>query len=213
MESIYLFIDYSSFSTPIILLLSIIFGYKGKNFDPTIKVLFYYCILGLANDLLSRLSSRLTGSNLLFINTYNVIELVCLFLVIKLNSPYLKKFYNYLFVFFLCYNIYEFIVIDFKDFEQYQSYSKSINSIFLLIISLVHIIKDLKADKDFHLSKLFIFMIIYLTFNAFINLPINYLVNYDNMVIFVIWFLNMLNINTFYTFIVYHLWKNGKTHK
>lgn len=211
MEFIYLFIDSTSYITPFILVLGILLSYERKNFDATIKVLFFYCLLGLINDLLSRLSSHYMGSNLMFINTYNLIELVCLYWIIKLNSTHITKLYHYIFAIFILYNAYEFWVIDFKDFNQYQSYSKSVNSIFLLIISLIHITKDLKTDKEFYLSKLFTFLIIYLTFNAFINLPINYLVNYDNIIIFIIWFLNMLNINIFYTFIVYHLWKNGKT--
>lgn len=210
MDFIYLFIDYTSYITPIVLVFAILLSYKRKNFDYTVKVLFYYCMLGLTNDILSRLSSRLMGSNLIYINIYNLIELVCLYLIIKSNSIHINKLYNYIFGIFILYNAFEFWVIDFNNFEQYQSYSRSINSIFLLIITLIHITKDLKKDEEFYLSKLFTFLIIYLTFSAFINLPINYLVNYDNIVIFIIWFLNMLNINIFYIFIVYHLWENGK---
>lgn len=167
--------------------------------------------LSLMNDLMSRVVSHLIQNNLLFINTYNIIEVVCLFAIIKANSIKFNQYIKYLLLPILLYNFYELIFTDYIDYTNYQNYSNSINCIFLLIICFSQLVKHIKSEKYGITYQLYIFLIIYLTFSTFLNLPMNFFVTYSNDIIYVIWLTNIINVSAFYSYIVYLLWKNGKT--
>lgn len=168
-------------------------------------------VLSLLNDLLSRIVSHYIQNNLLFINTYNIIEIICLFLIIKSNSINFHRYIKFLLLPILLYNFYELLFTDYLDYTNYQNYSNSINCIFLLIICFSQLVKHIKSENYSLNYQLYIYLIIYLTFSTFLNLPMNFFVTYNDNIIYVIWLTNIINVSAFYLFIVYLLWKNGKT--
>lgn len=213
MELIYQIIDYLSYTTPIILLAGFFLCIYLKNKSKTNQLILLLFILGLSIDILSRIFARLYNNNLVFINIYNIVDLVILFLIIKSNSPNFKKGYWVFFVLILFYNFYDLFSIDFNKPLEYQSYSRSINSIFLLFISLLQLVKDIISNEFDQNKQLLIYLAIFLILNAFLNIPINFLINYSNYTIFIIWLINTININFFYSYLIYYIWKSGKIQK
>lgn len=213
MDLIYQIIDYLSFTTPIILIIGIYICVYQKNKSNTNRLILYLFLFGLIVDVLSRVFARLYNNNLVFINIYNILDLIILFLIIKTNSHNFKKGYWIFFVLILFYNFYDLFSIDFNKPLEYQSYSRSINSIFLLFISLLQLVKDIISNEIDHNKQLLIYIAIFLTLNAFLNIPINFLINYSNNTIFIIWLINTININFFYSYLLYYVWKSGKTPK
>lgn len=214
MELLYQIIDYISFVTPIILLIGVFSYIYVKNKTNTNRLILYLFLFGLIIDILSRIFAKIYNNNLIFINIYTIIDLIILYLIIKENSTNFKKYYHLIFSLVVLFNLYEFTSINFSNPIEYQSYSKSLNSIFLLFLSLIQIIKainlDLTNNKKY---SILIFLCIYLTFSAFLNIPINFLINYSNYTIFIIWLINSININLFYSYLIYYIWKSGKTQK
>lgn len=208
---IYLAIDTFSYITPLILIIGIIVFYVKRTQKTSLKFFILFLILSLSNDLLSRVVSHYYQNNLMFINTYNIIEVVCLFLIIKANSINFSPYLKLILLGILFYNFYELVDTDYQDYSKYQNYSNSINCIFLLVVCFSQLIKHIKTEKYGLTYQLYIYLIIYLTFSTFLNLPMNFFVTYNSDIIYIIWLTNIINVSAFYTYIVYILWKNGKT--
>lgn len=208
---IYLAIDTFSYITPLILIIGIIVFYVKRTQKTSLKFFILFLILSLSNDLLSRVVSHYYQNNLIFINTYNIIEVVCLFLIIKANSINFSPYLKLILLGILFYNFYELVDTDYQDYSKYQNYSNSINCIFLLVVCFSQLIKHIKTEKYGLTYQLYIYLIIYLTFSTFLNLPMNFFVTYNSDIIYIIWLTNIINVSAFYTYIVYILWKNGKT--
>lgn len=208
---IYLAIDTFSYITPLILIIGIIVFYVKRTQKTSLKFFILFLILSLSNDLLSRVVSHYYQNNLMFINTYNIIEVVCLFLIIKANSINFSSYLKLILLGILFYNFYELVDTDYQDYSKYQNYSNSINCIFLLVVCFSQLIKHIKTEKYGLTYQLYIYLIIYLTFSTFLNLPMNFFVTYNSDIIYIIWLTNIINVSAFYTYIVYILWKNGKT--
>lgn len=208
---IYLAIDTFSYITPLILIIGIIVFYVKRTQKTSLKFFILFLILSLSNDLLSRVVSHYYQNNLMFINTYNIIEVICLFLIIKANSINFSPYLKLILLGILFYNFYELVDTDYQDYSKYQNYSNSINCIFLLVVCFSQLIKHIKTEKYGLTYQLYIYLIIYLTFSTFLNLPMNFFVTYNSDIIYIIWLTNIINVSAFYTYIVYILWKNGKT--
>lgn len=211
MEVIYQIIDYISLISPIILLIGIFVFISNKNKSITSKYIFILFLCGLIIDILSRFLAKKYNNNLICINLYRIIELIILYQIIKKNSTDFKPFINYILALLIFFNLFEIYEIDFLNHLEYQSYSIAINSIFLLFLCLNQLIKDINSEDTHNQNKLFLFLSLYFILNAFLNLPINFLINYNNYIIFIIWLINIINITILYSYLVYQLWKNGKT--
>lgn len=213
MDLFYYIISYISFISPIILIMGVVccIFHRVKSIKLRTIGLFFLCSLLI--DILSRFIAYKTGNNLFLINCYNMIELIFLYLIIKQNSPSLSSKINLIFLIILGYNFYEIYTSEYLDHTQYQNYSNTVNSLFLLILSLNQILQDLKSDKITFSNNIFVYISIYLTFRTFLNLPINFIINYSDYLILIIWLFNIINISFFYSYLLSHLWKNGKTPK
>lgn len=193
------------------MILGIVVYYIKKSHKTSFNLFIIFIVLSLFNDLLSRVVSHLFQNNLMFLNTYNIIEVTCLYLIIKANSIDFKSYFKYILFAVLIFNSYELIATDYQNYTQYQNNSNSLNCIFLLIISFYQLIKHIKSEKYGLNYQLYIYLIIYLTFSTFLNLPMNFFITYSSDIIYVIWLANIINVSAFYSYIVYTLWKNGKT--
>ncbi len=211
MDFIYNIIDYISYTNPIIAVIGLIlFIYKKPKFN-LVNIIVIFLILGLAIDISSRYLATLNQNNLICINIFNLVELSCLYLFIKKISLKLNPIYNYFVLALIGYNLYELFTINYSNPILYQSYSKPINSLFLLYLALIQLYKSIKHDNNVSNRTSLIVFTIFFTLNSFLNLPINFLINYNNYVIFIIWLINTMNTNFLYSYFVYLIWKNGKT--
>ena len=213
MEYFYAIVSYFSFLSPIVLTIGIILCFYYKFQTKEIKTVGLFFIFSLLIDFMSRMFGYKVGNNLFFINCYNTLELIFLYLIIKQNSQRVLSFVHVIFLIILGFNIYEFFSTEYLDHTQYQNYSNTVNSLFLLILSLTQMIQELKTDKIEFSKSIFVYLSIYLVFRTFLNLPINFIINYDDYLILVIWLINILNISSFYGYLLSYIWKNGRTHK
>lgn len=213
MEYFYFFVSYFSLLSPLILSLGIISCLYFKFKPLEIRTVGIFFIFSLIIDICSRYFGFKVGNNLFFINCYNTIELIFLFLIIRQNSQKIHPIIYGVFIFILGFNSYEFFTTEYLDHTQYQNYSNTVNSIFLLILSLSQMVQELKSDKIEFSKNIFVYLSIYLVFRTFLNLPINFIINYDDFLILLIWLINILNISCFYGYLLSYIWKNGKTLK
>lgn len=217
MELLLLLIDLFSYISPIIIVIGLIMGFyvlknKDKRSSSLLKILAF--LLGsLLIDILSRLSSKFLGSNLFFINIYSLFELIILFYYLKTKKRLFPKWYIFVFFALIAFNLYELLTVDFINFMEFQSYSKTINSLFLLIVTITLILNIIRFDRDDLMNSILFILPIYLTINAIIGLPLNLLVNFIDETVYYMWWVNCLNVITFYSVIIFSIWKFGKTRK
>lgn len=214
MQELYTIIDFTSYIPPLILFFGIVLLIKNyKNFTLPYKILFIYLLLHLFNDSLSRICAYYLSSNLIFLNTSNLIELVCIYGFLKTSSVDFDKRYDQLFIIILLYNLYEMFTIDFYDFESFQTYSKSINCIFLLVIIIKKVLDNLKKEVVHKKIKLKLFLILFLSLGAVLNLPNNIIVNSKAVFVYVILLINMINYIVIYVVFIDYLRKFNEVKK
>ena len=216
MDYLLFVIDILSYVIPIILLIGTVMGflvYRQFKTNRFIKLMFFLFFLSILNDLFSRITPVYFDSNLIFINTYSLVELIILYLYLKNAFIEEKKVFKHVFVLLVLFNIFEFFTVDFHDYLYYQSYSKSLNSLFLLILSIFLILSYIKLDRFENVNRVLFLLPIYLTINSLIGLPLNLLINYVDESVYYIWMINTLNSLTFYSVLIFTTWKYGKTLK
>lgn len=194
MQGIYQIIDYATYLSPLVLLSGIILQFKNyRFFTSPYKIVFVYLTLQFLIDVFSRIYSYFFLSNLIFISIANIIELLCLFGFLKVSSSNLHKNYNLFFAIVLLYNIYEIVTIDYYDFKSFHTYSRTVNCIFLLFITINKVINNLKKEIIHKRVKVKLFLILFFTVGAILNLPLNLLVNNDNLMVYIFWLIHVVN--------------------
>lgn len=214
MEKYFVFIDNFALLLPIITLIGIILGiYYFKNLNKAKRILVYLLIFSLTSEIFSYISAKLFGSNLIFLNIYGIIELSLIYCYLRTNALSFKKKFDIGYLILLLFNIYELFNIDYQNFDMFQAYSRSINSIFLLVTSIIIIIDKLNKDKFDPSNKIYFALPCFLVVNALLYLPMNILINFKDIRVFIVWFANTLNITIFFSIIIYQIWKFGKVQK
>ena len=208
MEILFEIIYYSPYATNVLLAIALLAVVpRIKSLDISNKILYFFLVLLLLNDISSSLFAYYFSSNLLFISTCGIIELVCIYLFFRSISTHTKKIYDVLFLLLLIFNIYEFITIDFYNFSQLQLYSRSINNIFLLLIVIQKIIGNLKNVQQNKWIKIKLLFAFFLAVSIVVSLPLNILINNKSILVYLIWFINMINYIILNVVIIHHLWK------
>lgn len=214
MNEYFAFIDNFTLILPLTTFIGIIVGiYYYKNLNKAKRILIYLLINSLFIEILSYISAKFFGSNLIFLNIYAIIELSLIYLFLRTNFFPYKKAFDIAYFILLLFNIYELLNIDYQNFDMFQSYSRSLNSIFLLITSIVVIIDKLNKDKFDPSNKIYFALPCFLVVNALLYLPLNVLINYKDIRVYIVWVTNSLNISIFYSIIIYQIWKFGRAQK
>jgi len=210
MTLVYELIDIFSLFPPLIAVLGGFFGLKYYNkLDNNLKPLVFLLLLGFANDYLSRIFGIVFESNLHFFNTYAFIELVLMYAYLISFLKKSKQIFNVFFVLLMLFNIYEFIFIDFFSIVDFQVYSRVFNCVFLLILNFFILIKNLENETIEKVDYIFFLLPCYFAISTVLSLPVNFLVNYVDIKIFLIWLFNNFLFCFFYGLIFYQIWKFG----
>ncbi len=214
MSKYFVFLNNFYLLLPIITFVGIIVGlYYFKKLNSGFKTLTFLLMYSLLSEILSYASAKIFGSNLIFLNTYAIAELILIYIFLKTyKNPY-SKYFDFIFSLLILFNIYEIINIDYTNFDMFQAYSRSINSIFLLVTSLVIIVEKLKQDQFEPSNKILYALLSYLVINSLLFLPLNILINYKDIRVYVVWIVNVLNISVFFSIIIYQIWKFGRLQK
>lgn len=214
MAKYFVFIDNFSIILPVITIIGIIIGFfYFKKINSAKRILLYLLIASLGTEILSYISARLFGSNLIFLNMYAIIELTLIYSFLRTNTFSLRKFFDIGYLILMMFNIYELMNIDYQNFDMFQAYSRSLNSIFLLIAAIVIIIDKLNKDAFDPSNKIYYALPFFLVVNALLYLPMNILINFKDIRVYIVWLANTLNISIFFSIIIYQIWKLGRVQK
>lgn len=214
MQFLYKIINLSTFLVPLLCIVGFIIGmYNYKKLTTDYKILTFLFLYTLANEIFSYVTAIYLGSNLFFISIYALAELFFLYSFLRLQKKRNKKYFDFLFALLIAFNFYEIFNVNFLNFDLFQTYSRSLNSIFLLGTGLLIILHKLNKEEFDASNKLLIALPCFVTINALIYLPLNVLINYKDISVYVVWFVNVLNLIVFFSIIIYQIWKFGKIQK
>ena len=214
MSIYFAFINNFYYLLPIITFVGLIIGlYYFKKLNSGFRTLTFLLIYSFINDILSYASAKFFGSNLIFLNTYAIAELILIYIFLKTYKKPNSKYFNFIFSLLILFNIYEIVNIDYTNFDIFQAYSRSINSIFLLVTSLAIIVEKLKQDQFEPSNKILYALLSYLVITSLLFLPLNILINFKDIRVYVVWVVNVLNVSVFFSIIIYQIWKFGRLQK
>lgn len=203
------------FMSPAILLVGLCIGfYYFKSLDRIHKAIMWYLLILLIVDITSRIFAY-SGNNLFVLLVYSLIEVVA----------FVYFYYKYIFkarhrlvlglsIIGIFYIIWEIAAFE-MDVKQFQTYSKVVDDFIIITLALsffhekINIFKESKWDN----FKLNAVILVFFTLNMIFFLPFNFLVNERTGLKFYFWLGNLTITLSFYLFLIYFLWKNGRTQK
>lgn len=204
-------VQYLPVLVPLISLLGCFLGvcyFKKLHFR--YRMLVFLLFYSLMNEGFSYFSALFWGSNLVFLTLYSSVELILIYLFLREDITQKKKT-DILFSGIMLFNLYEIFSTDYQNFNMFQTYSRTLNSFFLLALLIFVIFKQLNKDQFDVSNKLYFALPFYLTINAILFTPLNLLINYNDIGVFIVWTINILNVIVFFSFLIYQIWKLGKT--
>ena len=212
MEIIYYITDILSYIPILVLIVSVLINFRNiKCFTKKHLALYILISYALINEVLSRIVSQITSNNLIFINLFAIVYLTTLFAYMYYSNMRYKKIKTTIFAILFMYNLYEIFYINYTDLKIFQTYAYIINSIFLLFISIFQLLS--KMEDDNYISFNEYMFIAFFAMVTIINLPINIIINYNDILVYILWILNIITVTAFYYFLSNYLWKFGKTQK
>jgi len=214
------FSDILSFFTllaPLILLTGVSVGiHFYKKVDVLRKTLTFYLFLMLLLDLSARFMGEVYGNNLVFIPIYGFFELFMFssfyyFLGIKDNLKIKILLFSILFLSF-AFTLWEVIKVYNLPIVEFESYSKVISTLVIVLLSLGFFLEKIYMKKDISPDMFMLNsgILLFYSLNLIIFLPIDFLIN-GNELKFYFWLVNLIFTLAFYTFLIWSIWKNGKT--
>lgn len=203
------------FLSPAILIVGLCIGfYYFRSLNVIHKAITWYLLILLVVDITSRIFAYF-GNNLFVLLVYSLIELVA----------FVYFYYKYVFkarhrlvlglsIAGMLYIIWE--IVAFKmDIKQFQTYAKVVDDFIIITLALsffhekINIFKESKWDN----FKLNAVILVFFTLNMIFFLPFNFLVNERTGLKFYFWLGNLTITLSFYLFLIYFVWKNGRTQK
>ena len=218
MQTLYSLLNYLSYLTPIVLVLSIVLGVVlFKQLAIHYRILLVYFILAFTTDGLLRYFGYVSKRQ------YNlfVVPFFALGELLVLGYLYYRVFFNKsLLMLGLLMGFVGVLLIDALFFshlfdpKQFQTYSKLITNIGIVTFCLVFYGQELKLETPrTELITLNAAMVLYFSVNLVIFSSLNFYVNAPIYLVFSFAALNILSAVAFYLFIDYQIWKHGKTPK
>lgn len=197
---------------PIELALGITIGlYNYSILKTSSKNLFYYLLVSLITDVLSRIVGEIQDNNLVFYIIFSIFDLLFFYFFFQ---KYLFKKENIKWKIIVAistlYLTLELYFLSEVNPSQFQTYSKSLSSLVILLMTFDYLLIKLK-DKSLNNSiiKFSSVFIIYQGLNLILLLPFNYLINVPSPVKFYFWLFHLIITLIFYGFIIIEIWKNG----
>ena len=206
---------YITYISPLILTIGLILG--GIYFyelNTIHQLLLGYLLIALIFDLLSRFVGESFGNNLIFIPLFGFFELLIFsFIYLIFLVPDRNVALALITGMGLCYIGLEIWHLKNKDAQEFQTYARVVDAFILVLMSIIFYVRKMNEDKTivpgvFMLNTL---VLIYFSLHLIFILPINFLINESSQLKFYFWMVNLFVTVVFYSFIIYLIWKNGKT--
>jgi len=206
-----------TFCAPIILLFGIILGtIYYKRLENIHRTLFFYLLVALFIDILSRVMGHYFNNNLILIPIFGLLELVIL---ATLYFKFLIKIKNKLWLFpigcLILFNIIEIFTLVNVDPTEFYCNSRVLDSIAIVVMSIIFFFKILGSEHQQKPGFLFLNTIIFAfhSLNLILYLPINFLINVESDIKFHFWTTSVILTSVFYISIIRIIWIHGRNLK
>lgn len=186
-----------------------------KSLDITHKGVSWYLLAMVLVDIMSRILGT-TGNNLIGLLFYSLLEMTMFTFFyfryfLKARHPWVLFLFSLGFI----YIIYEILIFDRTTMATYQSYAKVVDDFVIIILALTYIHEKVNVFKEakwgnFRLNAV---LIAFFSINLVFFLPFNFIINRSSGYQFYFWFGISITILTFYSYLTYSIWKNGRTQK
>lgn len=200
---------------PFLLIIGVLLGFYYRRFlDLENRIIWLYLFVCIFFDILSRNIDTVTGNNLFLWPLFSLTEL---FVFIRLYQALLKKSKIIwgLLGLGISYILFEIGYIDSSNVKGFQSYARIVTSFLVVIMVLSKIIWQVQTDQNMSKRQLYLNYVILTVFslNVLLLLPMNLLINGSSVLITAIWMIYLSVTVLFYIYLLYSLWKNGKSRK
>ncbi len=206
--------SYLTYAAPLISLLGIIVGiYHYKRLPGFFKIIFYYLILALIFDVSSKAVGRIYKTNLVFISSFAVFELL-LFGYLYARFMFEKKLSKVVAVITilgLAAVLYDCFKTDYFP-TKFQTYARTIGDFLIVSFSMMYFFVKLSKGTNPGNNKIVLntYVLIYFALHFIFFIPINFIVNASTTFIYAFLIGNMILTASFYGSLLYLLWKNGR---
>jgi hypothetical protein len=211
---------YAAYSSPLVLLIGIFVGLSCFwRLNPGIRLVFYYLVICLLTDLLCRYFGHVSHlkNNMFLLPIFAFFELL-VFSILYYKQIFRSKGKLLLLFIVLMHLI---VIWDVSTLsrllhrESIFSFGKVIADISILSFCMIYYWKlskgQIASNSEYFRLNAAIF--IYYSINLIIYLSLNFLVNNRLSIVTFFWAVNLVSVVSFYLFLTYLIWQNGKTRK
>jgi len=208
---------YLPYATPILLIIGLVVGLTVyPRLDALYKSVLYYLLLMLLVDLTGRILSRTTGTNVILLPVYSLIELCFFFYFYKKHL--LRTRHNvvtalgYAGIIYITGEIAYYFILNTFDIKQFQPYAKVVDNFVVILFSLAFFHEKINRFRDSRWDNftLNIVLLIFFTLNLIFFLPFNFLINEKTGLKFYFWLGNLIITLVFYIYLICLIWSNGR---
>lgn len=206
-----------TYLSPLILLAGIGIGiYRYRTLKPIHRMLFFYLVLCVVFDILTRLPFLVWKTNLIFLVLFSLFELVFFYLLYR--TVYTNKKHLVLLIAVplgICYIVSELFYINFREAASFQSYAKVVDTVCILLMAIGYFFDRFRKP----VSELWFFfrensmILVCFSFYIIFFIPINFLIKGNTNGAAYLWLLHLLVTVGFYFYILIELWRNGRIRK
>lgn len=200
--------------SPIALFTGLLIGiYYYKKVDIIHKGITGYLLAMLCVDMSGRVLEYYSRNNLIVLPVYSLIEM----------GMFVYFYFRYLFkrphralillsILAAVYIIWELISFS-RDVRQFQSYAKVADNFVIITLALVFLNDKIRDYKESRLDNFYLnaVILIFFSVNLIFFLPLNFTLNETTG--FYFWLFNLTTTVSFYMYLIYSVWKNGRLKK
>ncbi len=208
------FIELFTYCMPLLLITGSIIGLsRFSALNGVYRLLLGYLAMALVIDVLSRIFGIVLHNNLLFIPLFGFLELVFFtWLYFRYFLPSQSRLLLIVPVVALGFIAWEFYQAEWIHPLSFNAYSRVVDPVAVVFLCMLHF-REIGNTVPLPVERMRINSAILLFFSLSIVffLPVNFLINVPSQLKFYFWLANLILTMTFYTFLIFEIWKNGKT--
>lgn len=214
---LYTLVDRLTILSPLALLVGICLGiYKFRTLNQAHRILFFYLVLCLAFDVLTRLPVWMKQPNLILLVLFSLFELLLFYVLYR--QWYSNKKHPVLLVIVpvgIGYILWELFTTDFRNASGFQSYAKVVDTVCIMAMAVGYFFDELQHPSHtmgyfFRLNSV---LLICFSFYIVFFIPINFLIEQNTSAQLYLWLVHLLVTVGLYIYITIELCRNGKTRR
>ncbi|MCW3083858.1 MAG: hypothetical protein JWP12_1224 [Bacteroidetes bacterium] len=208
------FIELFTYCMPLLLIAGVIIGlFRFLALNAVHRLLLGYLAMALIIDVLSRIFGIVMHNNLLFIPLFGFLELAFFtWLYFRYFLPSQSRFLLIVPVIGLGFIAWEFYQGEWMDPLHFNAYSRVVDPVTVVFLCMLHF-REIGNAVPLAVERMRMnsAILLFFSLNLVFFLPVNFLINVPSQLKFYFWLANLILTMAFYTFLIFEIWKNGKT--